>query len=61
MKPKVLKGHFEREIWQHDPDAYDAEEIEFLNSAFEEAAKHNPAFKKMIWKRQRNGRPQIVN
>ncbi len=59
-KLQVLNGGYKENVWMHDSN-FSKEDIEFINSAFEAAAKEiGPEFKKLIWKRTPKSKPELV-
>ena len=59
-KLQVLDGGYKENVWMHDPN-FSQEDVDFINAAFEAAAKEiNPAFKKLIWKRSAKSKYELV-
>lgn len=49
-KLKKIDGNFQPNTWLHDPDSFSDEDVDFINSAWKEAAKEiDPVFEKLIW------------
>ena len=55
---KVIEGKYQKGAWFHDPDAYDEEDIAFLNEAFRTIGQADPRFLKLIWQPQKQ-RPAL--